>query len=102
MTKNLKKNEHVLRLILENNHELNKCIFSYIKDKSIKAIVEIIYNVWNLPLNKNQKKKFVDNYKILQKFIRQKIKRRHILISHYILFSNLLHILRKYIYQILK
>ena len=56
MTQNLKKNEHVLRLILENNYKLNKCIFSYIKDKSIKAIVEIIYNVWNLPLNKNQKK----------------------------------------------
>ena len=69
MTKNLKKNEHVLRLILENNHKLNKCIFSHIKDKSIKAIVEIIYNVWNLPLTKNQKTKFSDNYKILQKFI---------------------------------
>ena len=102
MTKNLKNNEHVLHLILGNNHKLNKCIFRYIEDKTIKAIVEIIYNVWNLPLSKSQKKLIVDNYKILQKFIRVKIKRRQILIRHYILFSNLLHMLRKYIYKILK
>ena len=58
MSKNLKKSEYLLRLILQNNHKLNKCIFKHIKDSNIKAIVEIIYNVWNLPLTKTQKKGF--------------------------------------------
>ena len=58
MSKNLKKSEYLLRLILQNNHKLNKCIFKHIKDSNIKAIVEIIYNVWNLPLTETQKKGF--------------------------------------------
>ena len=102
MSKNLKRNEYLLRLLLQNNYKLNKCIFTHIKDSEIKAIVEIIYNVWNLPLTKEKKKIFLNNYKHLQKFIRLKDKRRQILIRHYILFTNLLHELRKYIFQVLQ
>ena len=102
MSKNLKRNEYLLRVILKNNHNLNKCIFRHIEDSGLKAIVDIIYNVWNFPLSKKKKKNFLNNYKQLQKFIRLKDKRRQTLVRHYILFSNLLHILRSFILQILK
>ena len=102
MSKNLKRNESLLRALLHNNHKLNKCIFSHIEDSGLKAIVEIIYNVWNLPLSKEKKRFFLNNYKQLQKFIRLRDKRRQILVRHYTLFSTLLHILHKYILHILK
>ena len=63
MSKKLKRNESLLKVLLLNNHKLNKCIFSHIRDSGLKAIVEIIYNVWNLPLSKEKKKISLKNYK---------------------------------------
>ena len=97
MSQNLKKSKYIIKVILDNNHSLNRYLFRYITENQIKAITELIYNIWHLPLNKNRKSEIKNHIKILKQFIHNKHRRREILRKHYKIFSDLLHSLKKYI-----
>ena len=102
MSKNLRSQSHYLKVLLENNKEINKYIFRHINHKLLKAIVEIVYNVWKLPLKKENTLYLEKNFKILRRFIKARKERKSLLRRHYLLFSNLLHIVKKYIISILE
>ena len=95
MSQNLKKSKYIIKVILHNNHSLNRYLFRYITENQIKAITELIYNIWHLPLNK--KSEIKNHIKLLKQFIHNKNKRQELLGKHYNFFSDLLHNLKKYI-----
>ena len=45
MSQNLKKSKYIIKVILDNNHKLNRYLFRYITENQIKAITELIYNI---------------------------------------------------------
>ena len=58
MSSNLLRAKHFLKVILDNNKNLNKYIFSEANQSQIKAIAEIFFNIFRLPLSKKIKAKF--------------------------------------------
>ena len=94
MSQNLKKSKYIIKVILDNNHKLNRYLFCYINENQIKAITELIYNIWHLPLNKKRKSEIKNHLKLLKQFIHNKHRRREILGKHYKIFSDLLHSLK--------
>ena len=65
MSQNLKNSKYIIKLLLENNHNLNRHLFSHISERQIKAITELIYNVWHLPLSKKKKSEIKTHIKLL-------------------------------------
>ena len=102
MSTNLKSQSHYLKVLMDNNREINKAIFRNISKKLLNAVVEIVYNVWRLPLNTKQRGFFERRIKTLCSFINEKKKRKIILRRNNQLFSILLRLLRKYIFSILE
>ena len=102
MSQNLKKSKHIIKVILDSNHRLNRYMFRYITENHIKAITELIYNIWHLPLNKKRKSEIKNHIKLLKQFIHNKHRRRELLGKHYKIFSDLLHSLKKYINVIIE
>ena len=56
MSRNIKNSKHFILLLLENNLDLNKHILIHATPSHLKAVAEIFYNVFKLPLNKKKKK----------------------------------------------
>ena len=56
MSRNLKHSKHFILLLLENNLVLNKHILIHTTPSQLKAVAEIFYNVFKLPLTKKKKK----------------------------------------------
>ena len=67
MSRNLKNSKHFILLLLENNLYLNKHIFIHATPSQLKAVTEIFYNVFKLPLTKKKREKFLSWLKILKK-----------------------------------
>ena len=56
MSKSLKHSKNFILLLLENNLDLNKHILIHATPSQLKAVAEIFYNVFKLPLTKKRKK----------------------------------------------
>ena len=95
MSQNLKNSKYIIKVVLDNNHKLNRYLFHYITENQIKAITELIYSIWHLPLNKKRKSEIKNHIKLLKQFIHNIHRRREILGKHYKNFSDLLHSLKK-------
>ena len=102
MSKNLIKSSPFLLLVLDNNQSLNRHIFLHAKDNHLKSLAEIFYNVFQLPLTQEKKKKFQKNIKVLRKFIQNKEQQRAIILKNYRLFSDMLYLIRKFVKILLK
>ena len=96
MSQNLKKSKYLIKVILDNSHNLNRYLFRYVNENQIKAITKLIYNMWHLPLNKKRKSEIKNHIKLLKHFIHNKHKRRDLLRKHHKFFSDLLYNLKKY------
>ena len=103
MSRNLKRSRHFILLLLENNLDLNKHILIHASSSQLKAIAEIFYNIFKLPLSKKKREKFINYLKILKKFIKSEEKGRRILArKHFERLSNLLVSIKYYIEKILE
>ena len=67
MSRNLKHSKQFILLLLENNLELNKHILIHATPSQLKAVAEIFYNVFKLPLTKKKKEKFLNCLKKYKK-----------------------------------
>ena len=56
MSRNLKHSKNFILLLLENNLHLNKHILIHASPSQLKALAEIFYNVFKLPLTKKKRK----------------------------------------------
>ena len=56
MSRNLKHSQHFILLLLENNLDPNKHILIHATPSQLKAVAEIFYNVFKLPLTKRKGK----------------------------------------------
>ena len=83
MSQNLKKSKYIIKATLDNNHKLNGYLFRYITENQIKAIAELICNIWHLPLNKKRKSEIKNHIKLSKQFIHNKQKRRIPFGKHY-------------------
>ena len=59
MSRNLKHSKNFILLLLENNLHLNKHILIHASPSQLKALAEIFYNVFKLPLTKKKKGKIL-------------------------------------------
>ena len=87
---------------MDNNKILNKCMFSEANQSQIKAIAEIFFNIFRLPLSKKTKAKFEKYSGLIKQFPRRVTARLQLLQKHHRIFSELLYSIRKYINQILQ
>ena len=101
MSRNLLKSRHFINLLLEKNQPLNRQLLSHGSDQNLRAIAEIFYNVFRLPLTKRKRELFLEKIKFLKKFIKLEEKRRRLAIRHHIEISELLFSIRKYLNKIL-
>ena len=53
MSRNLTQSRHFILLLLEKNLSLNQHILIHASSSQLKAVAEIFYNVFKLPLSKN-------------------------------------------------
>ena len=103
MSRNLKQSRHFIRLLLENNLELNKYILIHATPSQLKAVAEIYYNVFRLPLTKKKREKFLSYLNILKKFIKSEERgRRTVARKHFERLTNLLVSIKCYIEKILE
>ena len=103
MSRNLKNSKHFILLLLENNLYLNKHIFIHATPSQLKAVAEIFYNVFKLPLTKKKREKFLSCLKILKKYIKSGERgRRTIARKHFEGITNLLVSIKYYIEKILE
>ena len=102
MSSNLLRAKHFLKVILDNNKNLNKYIFSEANQSQIKAIAEIFFNIFRLPLSKKIRAKFEKYSGLIKQFLRRVRGRLQLLKKHHTIFSELLYSIRKYINQILQ
>ena len=102
MSSNLLRSKHFLKVILDNNKILNKCMFSEPNQSQIKAIAEIFFNIFRLPLSKKTKTKFEKYSGLIKRFLRRVRGWLQLLKKHHRIFSELLYSIRKYINQILQ
>ena len=102
MSRNLKNSKHFILLLLENNLHLNKHILIHATPSQFKAVAEIFYNVFKLPLTKRKKEKFLSWLKILKKYIKSEERRRSIARKHFERITNLLVSVKYYIEKILE
>ena len=58
MSRNLLRSANFIKLLLEKNQSLNRQLLSHSSDKNLKAIAEIFYNVFRLPLGKKKRNCF--------------------------------------------
>ena len=97
MSKNLLKSTPFLRILLENNHKLNKHLFIHAKKNHLSSVAEIFYNVFRLPLPNKKRKIFQKNIAVLRRYIQSKNTRQNIAVKNYRLISDLLYLLKPYI-----
>ena len=102
MSRNLKKSNHYIYLLLDNNLNLNKHILTHAGRRNLQSLAEIFYNVFRLPLSNKTRNKFHKNIKILRKFIQSPANRDKIARRNYKVFSDLLRSIAKYLKIILK
>ena len=103
MSRNLKNSKHFILLLLQNDLDLNKHIFIHATPSQLKAVAEIFYNVFKLPLTKRKKEKFLSWLKILKKYIKSGERgRRSIARKHFERITNLLVSIKYYIEKILE
>ena len=103
MSRNLKNSKNFILLLLENNLDLNKHILIHATPSQLKAVAEIFYNVFKLPLTKKKKEKFLGYLKILKKYIKSEERgRRSIARKHFERITNLLVSIKYYIEKILE
>ena len=107
MSSNLLTSKYFLKVILNNNKTLNKHMFSEVNQSQIKAIAEIFYNIFRLPLSKKTKTKFEKYSELIKRFLRGvrgrlTTKLLQLLKRHHRIFSDLLYSMRRYINQILQ
>ena len=102
MSRNLKHSKNFILLLLENNLHLNKHILIHASPSQLKALAEIFYNVFKLPLTKKKKEKFLSCLKILKKYIKSEDRGRSIARKHFERITNLLLSIKYYIEKILE
>ena len=102
MSRNLLKSRNFINLLLEKNQCLNRQLLYHAGDQNLKAIAEIFYNVFRLPLGNKRKKLFLERLKFLKKFVKFEDKRRRLARLHHSEITELLFSLRKYLNKILK
>ena len=103
MSRNLKNSKHFILLLLENNLDLNKNILIHASSSQLKAVAEIFYNVFKLPLTKSKREKFLRCLKILKKYIKSDERGRRIIArKHFERITNLLLSIKYYIAKILE
>ena len=103
MSRNRRQSRHFILLLLENNLNLNKYILSNATPCQLKAVEEIFYNVFKLPLSKKEREEFVTYLKLMKKFIKsQEGGRRSIVINYFERITNLLLSIKYYIGKILE
>ena len=102
MSSNLLRSKYFLKVILNNNKTLNKHMFSEDNQSQIKAIAEIFYNIFRLPLSKKTKTKFEKYSGLIKRFLRGVRGRLQLLKRYHRIFSDLLYSIRRYINQILQ
>ena len=103
MSRNLKNSKNFILLLLENNLDLNKHILIHATPSQLKAVAEIFYNVFKLPLTKKKKETFLGYLKILKKYIKSEERgRRSIARKHFERITNLLVSIKYYIEKILE
>ena len=101
MSTNLLKSRHFINLLLEKNQPLNRHLLSHASDQNLRAIAEIFYNVFRLPLSKKRIELFLEKLKFLKKFIKFEERRRRLARRHHIEIGELLFTIRKYLNKIL-
>ena len=67
MSRNLKNSKNFILLLLENNLDLNKHILIHATPSQLKAVAEIFYNVFKLPLTKKKKRNILRLPKNIEK-----------------------------------
>ena len=103
MSRNLKHSKNFILLLLENNLHLNKHILIHASPSQLKALAEIFYNIFKLPLTKKKKEKFLSCLKIWKKYIKSEDRgRRSIARKHFERITNLLLSIKYYIEKILE
>ena len=102
MSSNLLRSKHFLKVILDNNKNLNKYMFSEANQSQVKAIAEIFFNIFRLPLSKKTKAKFDKYSALIKRFLRRVRGRLQLLRRHHRSFTDLLYTIRNYIKQILQ
>ena len=101
MSRNLLRSANFIKLLLEKNQSLNRQLLSHASDKNLKAIAEIFYNVFRLPLGKKKKELFLQRLKFLKKFVKFEERRKKLARLHHRVIGDLLFNLRKYLNKIL-
>ena len=102
MSSNLLRSKHFLKVILDNNKNLNKYMFSEANQLQLKAIAEIFFNIFRLPLSKKTKAKLEKYSGLIKRFLRRVRGRLQLLKKHHKMFTDLLYTIRNYINQILQ
>ena len=89
MSSDLLRPKHFLKVILDNNKILNKYMFSEANQSQIKAIAEIFFNIFRLPLSKKTKAKFEKYSRLLKRFLGRVRGRLQLLKKHHRIFFRI-------------